>query len=84
MTLKIKDKKLFGQNLYFRQFYITIKFELQESLCGYRFWIRYFYGPGSRIRQNPDNAAKYSLTAAQLLVYLPTIIQITTQLNALL
>ena len=34
MTLKIKDKKIILTKLYFRQFYITSKLELQESICG--------------------------------------------------
>ena len=34
--LKIKDKKLFGRNLCFRQFYIKRKFELQGSF----WWIK--------------------------------------------
>ena len=46
MTHKIKDKKIIWTKLYFRQFYLTRKFELQGSFVD--------KGSGSGIFPDPD------------------------------
>ena len=52
MTHKIKDKKIIWTKLYFRQFYLARKFELQGSFCGKRIRIR--VTQKDRIRPDPD------------------------------
>ena len=48
MTLKIKIKKIILMKLYFRQFYITRKFELQDL------FVNEGSGPGSVFFPDPD------------------------------
>ena len=54
VTLKIRDQKIILPKLYFRQYYMTRKRDVQGSFCGLRILNRFLPDPDPGDPKRPD------------------------------